>query len=248
MEDASRPTSAAFSSHPDSLAIPHRGDSIAVLQRKMTALAEAVRRGQSVALVTHYKASANPERDATRKAIVEMPIQELEAWTLYSQGKYPLPKVDWNASREPAPTSTRPLRIARRRAETLNRLYKTENADAGHSVWFTKSESVHLPLVKAMARVIGAERDLLGGQCALSATQIADLQSINEILSVSGQILAERGRGATAAAISSAQQILGAQRNTLQEVLRGTGKKRKRSPDECCERSVLAPGQRGRDE
>jgi hypothetical protein len=240
MEYTSRPTSATFGSHPDSLPIPYRGDSIAVLQRKMMALADAVRRGQSVAFVTNYAASTSQERDATRKAVAEMPIQELEAWTLYCQGKYPLPKVDWNASREPAPTSTRSLRIARRRAEALNRLYKTEKADPGHSVWFTKSESAHLPLIKAMARVIGAERDLLNGQCALSATQIADLQSINEILSMSGQILAESGRSTMSAAISSAQQVLGAQRNMLQEVLRRDGKKRKGSPDEFCERRVLA--------
>lgn len=100
----------------------------------MTALAEAVCRGQSAALVTNYAASTTQERDATNKAVAEMPPQELEAWTLYSQGKYPLPKIDWDANREPAPTSTKPLRIARRRAEALNRLYKNEKADPGHSV------------------------------------------------------------------------------------------------------------------
>jgi hypothetical protein len=240
MEDTSGSTSAGFSSYPDSLPIPQKGDSIAVLQLKMTALAEAVRRGQSVAFVTNYTASTNQERDATKKAVAEMRRQELEAWTLYSQGKYPLPTIDWNASREPAPTSTRTLRIAQRRAEALNRLYKTEKADQGHSVWFTKNESAHLPLVKAMARVIGAERDLLGGQCALSSAQVADLQSINEILSVSSQILAESGRNTMSAAISSAQQVLSSQRNMLYEILGGNRRKRKGASDEFCERRVLA--------
>ena len=68
-------------------------------------------------------------------------------------------------------------------------------------MWFTKNELVHLPLIKAMARVIGAERNFLGGQCALNAIQIADLQSINKILSVSGQILGELERNAISAAI-----------------------------------------------
>ena len=70
-----------------------------------------------------------------KKAVVEMPLQELEAWRLYIQGKYPLPKVDWDASRDSAPTSTEPLRVAQRRAEALNRLYKTDKADPGHVVY-----------------------------------------------------------------------------------------------------------------
>jgi len=231
MEDTGGPNGAELGSHPDGLPIPQRGDSIAVLQRKLTALAEVVCCGQSVAFVTNYAASTIQERDATKKAVAEMPLQELEAWRLYIQGKYPLPKVDWDASRDPAPTSTKPLRIARRRAEALNRLYKTKKADPGHSVWFTKNELVHLPLIKAMARVIGAERNFLGGQCALNAIQIADLQSINKILSVSGQIVGESGRNSMSAAISSAQRVLGSQRNMLQEILRGNGRKRKGAPD-----------------
>jgi hypothetical protein len=239
MEDTGGPSSAGFDSHSDSLPIPQSGDSIAVLRQKMTALAEAVCRGQSVAFVTNYAASTTQQRDATSKAVAEMHIQELQAWTFYNQGKYPLPKIDWNANREPAPTSTKPLRIARRRAEALNRLYKTEKADPGHSVWFTKNELVHLPLIKAMARVIGAERDLLGGQCALSVAQVADLQSINQILSVSGQILVGSECKTISAAVSSAQKILGSQRNMLQEILKGNGRKRKGSPDESCKRRLL---------
>ncbi|KAF2191915.1 hypothetical protein K469DRAFT_696005 [Zopfia rhizophila CBS 207.26] len=231
MEHTGRPTSAEFGNYSNGLPIPQRGDSVAVLQRKLTALAEAVCRGQSVALVTNYAASTIQERDTIGKAVAEMPLRELEAWSLYTEGKYPLPKVDWNASRYPAPTSTKPLRIARRRAEALNRLYKTEKAGPGHSVWFTENELVHLPLVKAMARVIGAERNLLGGQCTLNAIQIAELQSINKILSVSSQILGESERTAMSAAISSAQRVLGAQRNMLQDILRSNGRKRKGAPD-----------------
>ena len=33
-----------------------------------------------------------------KKTVAEMPLQELEVWRLYIQGKYPLPKVDWDAS------------------------------------------------------------------------------------------------------------------------------------------------------
>ncbi|PVH98615.1 hypothetical protein DM02DRAFT_502577, partial [Periconia macrospinosa] len=171
------------------LLVPQKNDSIMILRQKMAALAEAVRCGRGMAAATNYAACPLQERDATKKAVAEMTPPERQAWDVYTQGRYPLPDVEWDTSREPPPTSTTPLRIARRRAEALNRLYRTDKAEPGHSVWFTENELAHLPLVKAMARVIGAERNLLGGQCTLSAEEIADLQSIDEILSVSGQIL-----------------------------------------------------------
>jgi hypothetical protein len=239
MEDTSRLSSAESDSKPDSLPIPQSGDSIAVLQKKMLALAEVVRRGQSVAIMTNYAAAANQERDATNKAVAEMARFELEVWNHYSQGKYPLPKIDWDVDRESAPTSIKSLRIARRRAEALNYLYKTEKADPGHSVWFTKHQLPHLTLIKAAARVIGAKRDLMGGQCALSTVQVADLQSINQILSMSSQILRELGHKHMPATISSAQQVLGSQRKVLQEILKGNRRKREGTPDEPCKKRLL---------
>ncbi|KAH6977694.1 hypothetical protein EDB80DRAFT_266833 [Ilyonectria destructans] len=214
--------------HLDRLPIPQSGDSIDVLQRKLTALADAVRCGQSIAVVTNYAASTIQERDPVKIALAEMPPQELDFWSLYAEGKYQLPKIDWHDSRDSVPTSGTPLRTARRRAEALNRLYKTDNVDPGQAVWFTKNEAFHLPLVKAMARVIGAERNLLGGQGALDPTQMADLQSINEILSVSAQISHEPGRNAISQAIVSAQRILGSHRDKIREIIGGSARKRKR--------------------
>ena len=158
------------------LQIPQANDCSAEVTRKLTALADTVRKGQSIAAVTCYAASMT---QPINTAVAEMTPQEHEAWILYTTGKYSLPKVDWNSNCDEAPTSSKPLRIVRRRAEALNRLYITNKADAGHSVWFTKHEIHHLPLVKAMARIIGAERNLLGGQYTLNATQLADLQTIN---------------------------------------------------------------------
>lgn len=55
------------------------------------------------------------------------------------------------------------------------------------------NETYHLPLIQAVARIIGAERNLLGGQCALNVTQSADLQTADRILSVSSKILKDSG-------------------------------------------------------
>lgn len=190
MEEGQESTHVEPRNRLDNLPIPQEEDSITALERKLVALAEAVHSGKSVALVTSYAACAIQERDTTKKAVAEMSSWESDVWSLYVQGTYPLPKIDWKTSRGRVPVSPRPLRLARRRAEALNRLYKTTEADESHAVWLVNNELDHLPLVKAMARVIGAERDLLGGQSALNAIQMADLQSINHILSVSGQVLA----------------------------------------------------------
>ena len=52
-----------------------------------------------------------------------------------------------------------------------------------------------------MARVIKAKRNFLGRQYALNAIQITDLQLINKILSISGQILGESKHNAISAVI-----------------------------------------------
>src|ERR1700761_236986 len=104
----------------DYLQIPQSNDSTTDAARKLTALKDAISRGQSIAAVTNYAASMTQEREPMNIAVTEMTPWEREAWSVYTEGKYPLPKIDWNSSRDPAPTSTKPLRMARRRAEALN--------------------------------------------------------------------------------------------------------------------------------
>lgn len=60
--------------------------------------------------------------------------------------------MDWKINIDPSPLSPKRLQTARRRAEALNRRYKTDEALPSHSVWFTKHYPVYLPLVKAMTR------------------------------------------------------------------------------------------------
>jgi hypothetical protein len=211
----------------DSLPIPKMGDSAVLLNSKLTALVEAVLSGQSITLATKFAAVEFQERSATEKAINEMHPREHDWWQAYIGNRCQLPTINWSLDHDTIPTSPKSLRVARRRAEALNYLYKTDQASPGHSVWFTANHPEYLPLVKAMARVIGAERNLLGGQSTLNATQLADLQSINRILSISGQILEDNGRDLLSSEIGKAQRILGAQRESLRSLLRGREMKRK---------------------
>ncbi|KAJ2899481.1 hypothetical protein MKZ38_003038 [Zalerion maritima] len=215
-------------SSPVHLPIPETGDSISILGQKLVALANVVRSGQSIATVTNYVACPNQERDPVKIAIAEMPPLEFQAWSQYAGGEYPLPKIDWTTDRAAVPTSVNSLQRSIHRAEALNRLYNTEEAEPSHSTWFSNDQLGHLPLVKAMARVIGAERKLLGGQAVLTAVEMADLQTINKILSDSARIRGTSKGKQNMAMISSSQNILGSQRDRLREALGVKGKKRKR--------------------
>ena len=84
---------------------------------------------------------------------------------------------------------------------------------------------MYLPLVKAMARVIGAERDLVGGGI-LTVTQLADLQSINKILSVTGQIVSGHVSEPLVPRIYRAQTVLASRRDTLRDLIPGRKLKR----------------------
>lgn len=212
-----------------SLPIPRVGDPAALLHSKLTALAEAVVGGQSIALATKFAAVDIQERNATKNAVNQMSPVEHNCWQAYIENRLQLPSINWSCDHDTIPTSVKPLRKARRRAEALNYLYKTNLAGPGHSVWFMANYPKYLPLVQAMARVIGADRNLLGGQCTMNATQLADLQSINRILSISGQILAENGSDIFSSNIAEAQRILGAEREKLRSLLGGREKKRKES-------------------
>ncbi len=207
------------------LAIPQSEDTLTILCRKLTAIAELVSAGQSVAVVTGYAAAASQEQRAVQEATRQMRPCEGRVWAWFERGSCALPDMDWTTNVDPTPLSPTPLKTARRRAEALNRLYKTDQAQPCHSVWFTKHHLAYLPLVKAMARVIGAERDLVGGG-VWTATQLADLQSINKILSVTTQIVSGRASDPLLPAITRAQAVLASHRDTLRNLI--VGRKRKR--------------------
>jgi hypothetical protein len=91
--------------------------------------------------------------------------REHDSWKAYLKGSIQLPDMDWEGDQDLGPIAKKPLKMAGRRAEALNRLYSTDRARPSHSVWFTRYHMELLPLVKAMARVTGMERGLSGGHC-----------------------------------------------------------------------------------
>lgn len=227
-----------FSKEPNTptiLPIPRSEDTLPTLRSKLTAIAQVISSGHSIAVATGYAASTHQSPNALRKAVNEMHPLERFAWNAFEEGTIILPAMNWTTNLDPTPTplSPKPLRVARRRAEALNRIYKTNEALPAHVTWFTQNHLGCLPLVKAMARVIGAERDLIGGG-TWTATQLADLQSINSILSVTAQVVKNgNGKGwgsksETTRAIAQAQTVLASRRDELRSLIVGRSRKRKR--------------------
>ena len=72
---------------------------------------------------------------------------------------------------------------------TLNRLYEADQARPSHSVRFVKNHIEYLPLVKAMARVIGMERQMgFDGSSRVDALDLADLHTTRSVISTSLKI------------------------------------------------------------
>lgn len=135
--------------------------------------AAATKGARDVSATSHPYTSFQPK--AVQQAVAGMGPYELVMWKAFIspssknghvtyEDLLEKAPIDFNTDFETAPTNKAPLRAARRRAEALNYLYQSDRATAGHAVWFSKvykEERVcWVWLVKAVARMIGAERDL----------------------------------------------------------------------------------------
>ena len=146
---------------------------------------DTVSSDRSIADATNFQATAVPlGKNVVEAARAQMPLMEHEYWEAFLQRSVRLPDVDWSVDREDKPTSKKPFKRARRRAEALNRLYGTDQARPSHSVWFVKNHIEYLPLVKAMARVIGMEKQMGFDRSSRGdALDLADLHTTRSVIS-----------------------------------------------------------------
>jgi hypothetical protein len=102
------------------LPIPSPGDTKTQICAKLVALADVIVSGSCIALAAGYAPATDPDNDAVKAAISQMSPSELELWKYFVDRSTSLPEIDWTRDQESAPTSLKPLRVARRRAEALN--------------------------------------------------------------------------------------------------------------------------------
>lgn len=112
--------------------VPRLDDSVDEVLSKLTVILDAVRVGRSIAETTAYSAALHKEGNAEMIARSQMLPQEYEAWTTFNDGLWRLPELDWDNDQLPPPTSAKSLKVANRRTEALNRLYKTDRAREGN--------------------------------------------------------------------------------------------------------------------
>jgi hypothetical protein len=143
------------------LPLPTEEDSLAVLDAKLSSYLYVVHIGTSIDAVTGSLVGKTKMEILEDQAINGMKPPEpeyFEAWKKQSLGG--LPRMDWNADRRHTQTSQRPLKKAIRRAEALNCIYSTDKAEPCHYTYLAEHHVLWLPLVTAVARVIGAEMSL----------------------------------------------------------------------------------------
>ena len=116
------------------LDIPQSQDTLKILCSKLAAIADVITAGQSVAAATGYSAAVNQEQRAVEKAVGQMCPSEHKVWTWFQTGSCALPNMDWRSNIDSTPLSAKLLKTVRRRAQALNRLYKTDQAQPCHSV------------------------------------------------------------------------------------------------------------------
>ncbi|ALO50129.1 35 kDa protein [Penicillium aurantiogriseum bipartite virus 1] len=162
------------------LPIPLQGDSLATLETKMRNLARVVERGASVARFTGMMGTPQQSRDALQTAKMRMTEVEKEMFSHWEAGGR-LPDVNWGTDVDAMPSGSEPRRKAEIQAEALNRLYKTDAATAGHVVHWKKTFRAIIPLLVSMTKVVGSERDFLGGQDVLDANEMAEVQTIGKV-------------------------------------------------------------------
>ena len=142
------------------LPLPTEEDSLLVLDTKLSSYLYVVSIGASIDAATGRAVDQPKTEEAEIRAINGMKPNEREFFAAWKrQSLVELPDIDMSADRMHNPTSHRPLKKAFRRAEALNRICSTDQAEPCHYTYFVENHLLWLPLVTAVARVIGAERD-----------------------------------------------------------------------------------------
>lgn len=217
------------------LPLPSENDSLSVLTTKLSSFLYVIHVGRSVAVATGYVPDKSIKATPESRAVDGMRPHErdyFEAWK--ERSPLSLPSIDWDTDRGHTPVSQRPLKKAQRRAEALNRIYKTDKAEPCHYTHFVENNPLWVPLVTAVARVIGAERNQKE-TLMKPPPQRHELQVLRSIVQVSMQIISQADEDSTRARALEKTRFLEAAMKRLQSEQRhqeGCLGKRKRRQEE----------------
>ncbi|KAI1007649.1 hypothetical protein K3495_g580 [Podosphaera aphanis] len=200
---------------------PEPSDSLETVNYKINYLADAVKQGHSLAIRTGFSKAANPGCDPTSIARSSMDCEEAQQYDSWRAGKIKLPHVDWKVSRRAIIGGAKSQNRFEKRAAAMREIYRESNIDAENAFWFTTEHTYALPLVKAIARIHGAQRNLLGGQFTLTGMELAEVQTARKIVATAMENLNRVSRS-----INAASKVIQARELVIKSKI-ATGQKRK---------------------
>ncbi|CAH0019231.1 unnamed protein product [Clonostachys rhizophaga] len=179
---------------------------------KLRALAKAVEEGASLAVRTGYKRAVHTDRDAVMIAKQRMTPAEAAQYDIWASGVV-MPAIDWKVSVKDVGGAAGFLY----HAQAMRAIWKDNSITPGNAAWLHSELRAALPLVTAMAKVFAARRELTGGQEALSAMEVAELQTARKVVAIAVGNLnqASAHLGAISRDINHSRQIIQAREKAL---------------------------------
>lgn len=144
------------------LAVPELGDDLQTTARKVEGFAQALKRGDNVALLTGLKLVPDDLRhrgDPEALAKLNMDQRQREMYEAWKKNNIYIMPFDWNNAAT-IPNGTHSLKKFSERAEAMDAVWHHQGATPENASWLTFNMPDALPLVHAVHRVMKAEKHM----------------------------------------------------------------------------------------
>lgn len=145
-----------------------------------------VNEGNSLALFTGLKLSMPNPKDAESMAKSQMTSVELGSYADWKSKTKPVHSFDWENNKTPLPsTGAQSLKKFTRRAAAMDVIWEHEGATPEHASWLTFNMTSLLPPVKAVSRVLAAQKQYQNDPLAqLSPMEVAEIDTAHSVVHV----------------------------------------------------------------
>ncbi|OJJ42887.1 hypothetical protein ASPZODRAFT_137029 [Penicilliopsis zonata CBS 506.65] len=182
-----------------------RTDDLETTASKMVAIATAIENGENIAQRTGFQ-FCSPRRDAETIAMSQMKPMELEMYEMWrgynslsshatattptkqTNPPYTPPPFDWEKNRAAIPNGAHSLKTFTQRAEAMDITWNHQGATPEHAAWLTYNLPELLPLVKAVRRVLTAEKQAkLDPLSGLTPSEYAEVRTLQKVGAISNE-------------------------------------------------------------
>ncbi|SZF03856.1 unnamed protein product [Blumeria hordei] len=105
---------------------------------------------------------------------------EREMYDAWTDG-YAVPSYDWTECTKPIVGGPGAQARFERRAVAARKIWKNDTITSSNVAWIAANQVYMLPLIIAVGKVQGAEKNLVGGQTALTEMELAEVQTIHRV-------------------------------------------------------------------